>query len=49
MKLSGGAAGYQLCGTAPFDGTLSPNESVALYQDSNGAETWQRCKGHYGP
>ena len=49
MKLRGGATGYRLYGAAPLDGTLAEGESVCLYQDSNGAETWQRCKGHYGP
>jgi len=49
MKLRGGATGYRLYGAAPLDGGLKTGESVCLYQDSNGAETWQRCKGHYGP
>jgi hypothetical protein len=49
MRLAGGAKGYRLYGAAPLDGELAAGESICLYQDSNGAETWERCKGHYGP
>ena len=49
MKLAGGATGYRLYGAAPLDGTLEAGQSLCLYQDSNGAETWQRAMGHYGP
>ena len=46
MKLAGKATGYRLYGSAPLDGEFTGSESVCLYQDSNGAETWQRCHGH---
>lgn len=32
---------YRVYGVAPIDGELRAGESVTLYQDSNGSETWQ--------
>jgi len=49
MKLAGGATGFRLYGAAPLDGTFEGQESICLYQDSNGAETWEQACGHYGP
>jgi len=49
LKLRGGITGYRIYGAAPLAGKLAEGESVCLYQDSNGAETWQRCGGYSGP
>ncbi|MGQ9662715.1 MAG: hypothetical protein ACUVWX_10340, partial [Kiritimatiellia bacterium] len=49
MKMAGGANGFRLYGEAPLDGQLAAGESMYLLQDSNGAETWERAQGHYGP
>ncbi len=48
IVLAGGATGSRLYGAAPLDGKLTDGESVCLYQDSNGAETWNvpRCSGY---
>ncbi len=38
-------------GAAPFFSNLyktEDGESICLYQDSNGAETWERCQGYTG-
>ena len=48
LKLAGGATGYRLIGEKPAeakDGSLASGESVCLYQDSNGADTWATCPG----
>ena len=47
MKLANGGKGYRLHGMAPIDGALGAGESVCLHQDSNGADTWQRCQGDF--
>ena len=44
LKLKGGAAGYGLWGDAPNEGKLAAGESVCLYQDSNGADSWDLTK-----
>jgi hypothetical protein len=46
IKLRGGANAYRLYGAGPLDGKLAEGESVCLYQDSNGAEQWERCPGY---
>lgn len=38
----------KLYGVAPLDRALEPSESLALYQDSNGAETWKINSGVKG-
>jgi hypothetical protein len=48
MKFKGGAGGFTVYGTAALDGGLDGG-SMTLYQDSNGAETWERCQGYSGP
>jgi hypothetical protein len=46
LRLKGGASGYSLTGMkAAQTGLLNPGQSVCLYQDSNGAETWKTCSG----
>jgi hypothetical protein len=45
LKLKGGAAGYTLVGDKAEDGKLAAGESVCLYQDSNGTDTWESCPG----
>ena len=46
LKLKGGAAGYGLWGdNAPNEGKLAAGESVCLYQDSNGTDSWESCPG----
>jgi hypothetical protein len=47
MKFKNGAGGYTVYGSAPQNGTLKGGYAT-LYQDSNGAETWQRCQGYCG-
>jgi hypothetical protein len=49
LKLAGGANSFRLYGESRIDGRFVGNESYALIQDSNGAESWRICKGHYGP
>ena len=49
LRMRGGATGYRMYGVAGQDGALDKGESVCLYQDSNGAETWQKCQGYTGP
>ncbi len=49
LKLAGGAAGCRVHGAAPLDSRLRADASLCLYQDSNGAETWQSCTGGMGP
>ncbi|HOX06998.1 MAG TPA: hypothetical protein PK280_11400 [Planctomycetota bacterium] len=46
VKLSGGATGCRVYGAGPLDSKLAAGESVCLYQDSNGAETWEQCPGY---
>jgi PcRGLX-like protein central beta sandwich domain len=48
MKFKDGAGGFTVYGSAPLNGGLGGG-SMTLYQDSNGAETWQRCQGYCGP
>lgn len=45
LKLAGGVDGFKLLGEKPVDGKLAAGESVCLYQDSNGADTWDKCPG----
>jgi len=45
LKLKDGAGSYSLWGEKPVDGKLAVGESACLYQDSNGADTWQACPG----
>lgn len=46
FRLAGNAPAYQLVGDKPVEGKLAANESVTLYQDSNGADTWETCQGY---
>ncbi len=48
LKLRGPLAGCSIAGhkAEPQAATLAKGESICLYQDSNGAETWQRCQGY---
>jgi hypothetical protein len=45
LKLKGGAGGCALWGEKPTEGRLAVGDSVSLYQDSNGADTWEHCTG----
>jgi hypothetical protein len=45
LKLAGGVTGYRLLGERAVEGKLAAGESVCLYQDSNGADTWEKCPG----
>ena len=47
MKFRDGAGGFTTYGSAPLNGTLKGG-TMTLYQDSNGAETWQRAQGYCG-
>jgi hypothetical protein len=49
LKLAGGAKAFRMYGEAPLDGKFVGDESYALIQDSNGAETWRIAQGFYGP
>jgi hypothetical protein len=49
LKLAGGANAFRFYGESRIDGRFVGDESYALIQDSNGAESWRICKGHYGP
>ncbi|KKK56550.1 hypothetical protein LCGC14_3063400, partial [marine sediment metagenome] len=48
MKLRGPVVGCSIAGHKgePQAATLAKGESICLYQDSNGADTWQRCQGY---
>ena len=48
IKLAGGATGCRVYGAAPVDAPLKAGQSVCLYQDSNGADTWQVCQSYTG-
>ena len=48
LRLAGGITGFQVFGVAPLVGGLGTGESVRIYQDSNGAETWAKCQGYTG-
>jgi hypothetical protein len=45
LKLANGVSGYRLLGEKPGEGTLAAGDSACLYQDSNGADTWEKCSG----
>jgi hypothetical protein len=45
LKMAGGATRYRVYGATRLDGGFGGEDSLCLYQDSNGAETWQRCTG----
>jgi hypothetical protein len=45
LRLAGGVSGYAVLGEKVQEGALAAGESVCLYQDSNGAETWEVCSG----
>jgi PcRGLX-like protein central beta sandwich domain len=47
MKFKNGSGGFTAYGSAPINGLVKGGE-ISLYQDSNGAETWQRCQGYTG-
>ena len=48
LKLKDQVARYTMAGHrgAPLAGTLAVDASVRLYQDSNGAKTWNKCQGY---
>ena len=48
LKLKGQITNYIIAGHrgAPHAGMLSPEVSLCLYQDSNGANTWKKCQGY---
>jgi len=48
LKLAGQGIRYSISGEKVSAGTLQKDESVCLYQDSNGADTWERCQGYDG-
>lgn len=45
IKLAGGATDFVLLGQEPVQGKLAAGQTVCLYQDSNGADTWEICPG----
>jgi hypothetical protein len=45
LRLKGGAAGFGLWGEKAVEGKLAAGESACLYQDSNGADSWEKCPG----
>lgn len=45
VKLIAPEVSYRLIGEKASDGKLKAGESVCLYQDSNGADTWESCPG----
>ena len=46
MKLKGGIGEYLVTGDGAHSGKLAKGGSVCLYQDSNGAKTWNKCQGY---
>ena len=46
LKLKGGATGYSILGDRAHAGKLAAGQSVCLYQDYNGADTWRECQGY---
>jgi len=48
MKLKDPVTGYAIAGHrgSPHSGELEKGQSVCLYQDSNGAKTWNKCQGY---
>jgi len=48
IKLNGGIGRYSIAGHrgTPHAGDLAKGTSVCLYQDSNGAATWNKCQGY---
>lgn len=45
LKLAGGINTVSLTGEKELETNLTKGESVCLYQDSNGADTWKECCG----
>ena len=45
LKLKGGATACRIYGEGAHDAKLADGGSFCLYQDSNGADTWERCPG----
>lgn len=51
IKLAAPCGTCKIYGAAPFFTNLytpEDGESLCLYQDSNGAETWEKCQGYTG-
>ncbi|MHC4916957.1 MAG: hypothetical protein ACYTGB_15865 [Planctomycetota bacterium] len=50
LKLAGGGVSCSIlaAGDSKFEGSPAADGSVCLYQDSNGAETWESCQGFDG-
>ncbi len=48
LKLAGPVKTYSIAGDREIkhEGELSAGESACLYQDSNGAKTWEACQGY---
>jgi len=46
LALKDGIREYNLIGDKLHAGQLAAGQSVCLYQDSNGADTWNRCQGY---
>jgi len=45
LKMAGGATRYRMYGRTRLDGGFANAASLCMYQDSNGAETWQTRTG----
>lgn len=45
LRLAGGITSFKMTGEKTSEGKLNSGESVCLYQDSNGADTWEKCPG----
>ncbi|MFW6158679.1 MAG: hypothetical protein ACOC8E_04910, partial [Planctomycetota bacterium] len=45
LKLAGGAKRYRVYGATRLDGAFGGADSLCMYQDSNGAETWRSRTG----
>ena len=48
LRLAGERPEYAIVGEKPLTGRLEGAASVCLYQDSNGADTWESCQGYDG-
>jgi len=47
LRYKNGAGGYTAYGSSPISGGLQSGQ-LTVYQDSNGAESWQVCQGYSG-
>jgi hypothetical protein len=48
LRLAGEKPTYTIIGEKAQNGALAAGQSICLYQDSNGAPTWEACQGYDG-